>query len=268
MQLGMVDPELSLDLAGAHTQLGIQLAKMGKRDRALKEHQQARDIRSKLVKDHPEVLAYRVHLGGSCCNVGHLHRMGGKPQQAVADYSQAILLLQDVHQRQPSQLTARLFLRNSHWGRAMALVQLGRHRDAVADWDEVIRLEADASARQGFRLRRADSLARAGDHRRAAAVDDLGQGESVSGATLYDLAGIQAINAARAARDASRPLAEREKRVEQYARAAIAFLNRAASTGQFRHAANVAALDRNADLAFLRDRDDYKRFRAGLQPPG
>jgi hypothetical protein len=55
-----------------------------------------------------------------------------------------------------------------------------------------------------------------------------------------------------------------EKRAEQYARAAIALLKRAASAGFFRDPANIAHLDKDPDLASLRDRADYKQFRAGL----
>ena len=53
---------------------------------------------------------------------------------------------------------------------------------------------------------------------------------------------------------------------ERSARAAIALLKRAASAGLFRSASNVALLDRD-NLAFLRNRDDFKRFRAELTAP-
>jgi hypothetical protein len=61
-------------------------------------------------------------------------------------------------------------------------------------------------------------------------------------------------------------LPERDKRASQYARQAVALLQRSAAAGQFRDPAMLAHLDRDDDLAFLRDRDDYKRFRASLTP--
>jgi tetratricopeptide (TPR) repeat protein/tRNA A-37 threonylcarbamoyl transferase component Bud32 len=262
-------PEYQNGLGSIRNSLGNLLSALGKRHEALVEHQQARDIRSKLVKAHPLVPAYRIDLAGSYCNVGHLLGDGGKPQEALADYAQAIRLLQAVLQHQPGQPTARLFLRNSHQGRASTLTRLGRHREAVADWDEVIRLGADSSARPWFRLRRAVSLARAGDYGRAAVeADDLHRARVLPAATLYDLACIHALNAASAGRDGFRPLPERAKRAGQYARSAIALLERAASAGFFREKAKVTLLDRDPDLAFLRDCDDYQRFRAGLRPPG
>src|SRR5262249_13393532 len=158
-----------------------------------------------------------------------------KPQQALEEYAQAIRLLGPIVRRQPGQPTARLFLRNSHWGHARALDLLGRHLEAIADWDEVIRLEAAAIPRRGFRLLRADSLARAGDYlRAAAAANDLGRSTSLPGTTLFRIARLHALSAAGAGRDASRPLPEREKRAEEYAHQAVALLRRAATTGFFR----------------------------------
>jgi hypothetical protein len=81
---------------------------------------------------------------------------------------------------------------------------------------------------------------------------------------LSNLACVQARNAASVARDVSSPLPARAKRAEHCARAALALLKRAAASGRFRAASNIAHLDRDNDLASLRKRDDYKAFRAGL----
>jgi hypothetical protein len=62
-----------------------------------------------------------------------------------------------------------------------------------------------------------------------------------------------------------RPLPERERRAEQYARAALAELKRAAESGYFREPANLPRLDKDSDLDFLRGRDDFKQFHAGLK---
>jgi hypothetical protein len=125
-----------------------------------------------------------------------------------------------------------------------------------------------APAADHFRLRRlrAEHRTRAGDYRRSAAeADELTRAATLPGAALYDLARIQARNASHAAGDVTRPLPQREKQTEQYARAAVALLTRAAPAGAFPDANSRAALDGNADLAFLRDRADYGQFRAGLK---
>jgi tetratricopeptide (TPR) repeat protein len=258
-------PEQQNDLADTHNNLAMLLVARGQREEALKEYAQARAIGVRLTKAHPEVPRYRIGLAATCCNLGHLLRDGGKARESLTPFAQAIQQLRTVCQRDPQDARARLFLRNSHWGRAQALGVLGTHGEAAADWDQAVRLDA-GPARPFLRLRRADSRARAGDYQRAAAeADELGRGNP-PGPALYDLGCIQALSAAGVARDASRPLPIREKRAEDYARAAVALLQRAASAGFFRTAANVAHLDKDSDLAFLRGRADYKTFRAGLKP--
>jgi hypothetical protein len=88
--------------------------------------------------------------------------------------------------------------------------------------------------------------------------------ESLPGATLYNLSCIHALNAASAARDATRPLPERDQRAEGYAKQAVALLKRAAAAGFFRDAKHVTHLDGDADLSALRDRDDFRAFRKSL----
>jgi hypothetical protein len=145
------------------------------------------------------------------------------------------------------------------------LDRLGKHREADADWDRALKL-APAARRTALRLQRADSRARSGDHERSAAeADELGRGKLPAPA-LYDLACVHALNAAGVARDQGRPLPIRERHTEDYARAAVALLRRAAAAGYFRDPATLAHLDKDSDLASLRDRDDYKAFRAGLKP--
>jgi hypothetical protein len=151
--------------------------------------------------------------------------------------------------------------------RAALLMRLGRREQADADWDLALKL-AFASERFGMRLRRAECRARAGDYQRASAeADELGHG-SVPAATLYNLACIKSLAAASAHRDASRPLPEREKRAQQAVAAAVALLRRAAADGYFSQVANVAHLDRDDDLEFLRGCEDYRSFRDGLKKSG
>jgi serine/threonine-protein kinase len=257
--------EYQNDLARTYNHLGIVLYALGKREEALKQYHQSRDLKQKLVNAHPEVRGYQVDLAATCCNLGHLLRDTGKPRDSLSHFDQAVKLLHAVRQDEPNQPTARRFLRNSHWGRAQALTLVGRHREAAADWDQALLLDT-GPPRLFLQLRRADSRARAGDYRGAAAeAEALGRAPSLPGATLYELACIHALNAASAARDLRRPLAERDKRAQRYARQAVALLKRAALAGFFRDPVTVAHMDMGSDLAALRDRDDYKQFRAGLK---
>jgi hypothetical protein len=109
--------------------------------------------------------------------------------------------------------------------------------------------------------------ARAGDYLSAAeqVASQVAQG-GLAGETLYDLAWIQAVNAHHAARDATRPLPEREKRAEGYAKNALSLLERAAERGYFRDPRAAEQLDKDDALSVLRGRDDYRAFRKTLQP--
>jgi serine/threonine-protein kinase len=259
-------PDYQHTLAGIHINLGLVLAQQGKQTQALAEYQQARDLLRKLVKVHPERVGDQLLLAATCRNKGDLLRDSGKIEQSLVPYAEAIALLEAILRRQPGNLQARSYLVNGYWGRAWVLALVGRHRQADADWDRAVEL-APAEQRFDVCLGRSGSRARQGDYFRAASeAGDLGRTPSLTGRRLYALACIHALNAASAARDTSRPLAERERRTEEYARLATALLERAASAGFFRDPASRTHLERSSDLAALRDRDDFKRFRARLQP--
>src|SRR5262249_56375473 len=79
-------------------------------------------------------------------------------------------------------------------------------------------------------------------------------------AFAYDLAGVHALSARAAAGEAGRPLPEREKRAEGYARAALLLLERAGEAGHFRAAKALDALKKDVELEFLRGREDFRQF--------
>jgi hypothetical protein len=66
-------------------------------------------------------------------------------------------------------------------------------------------------------------------------------------------------------RDAARPLPEREKVAETLAQQALDLLRRATQAGYFKQAGKTQAMKTNADLAFLRPRDDFKRWLADVE---
>jgi serine/threonine protein kinase len=140
-------------------------------------------------------------------------------------------------------------------------------RRAKEDLARAINLQPDLAPvrRTALLLRHIDRIARAGDYLLAAAeIDDLRRG-SLSGSALYGLACLHTVNATSAARDTACPLPDRTKRAETYAQEAIGLLKQAATAGHFHDAQTVANLDKDDNLAFLRDRDDYRRFRALLR---
>jgi serine/threonine-protein kinase len=258
-------PRYQQDLASTHNNLGILLSALGQREQALVEYRQARDLHQKLVQAHPDLPQHAEGAARTCLNRGALLVRMNRHRAALADLDQGIRQADRLRRLDPKNPMIGPLLRFGLLRRAALLTRLGRGRDADSDWDRALQITA-AAQRYRLRLQRAKSRARAGDYLRSAAeADDLGRASSLPGATLYGLACIHALNAARAARDILRPLPQREKRAEQYAREAITLLKRAPSAGFFRDPAKVADLDRDDELASLRHRDDYKQFHAGLK---
>ncbi len=130
------------------------------------------------------------------------------------------------------------------------LTRLGRHAEAVPDWDRVIELD-DGGWRDPFRLRRAASLARAGDVARATAeaaaagagaLKVLDGTKDAASATLYDCACALALVAAQGTPEADR-LAAR----------AVELLRQAAARGF----PDIGRLLKEPAHDILRNRPDY-----------
>jgi serine/threonine-protein kinase len=270
LRLSKAHPEVTqyqADLAQALIYLGLLQSGTGKPQEALKSLDQARDIWLRLSQAHPEVTVYQAGLASAWNNLGNLQRETGKAEEALKSLNQAIPLLVAARQREPQNPTYRLYHRNAHRSRAETLGKLGRHRDAVADWDEALRLNTIPAHNVFLGFLRVAALARAGDHRRAMdEAEEIARGQPPSGSLLYNLACAAALSAAAVARDAGRPLPERDKQAEAWSLQAVDLLRRAAEAGYFDVPANRARLDKDDDLDFLRSRDDYAAFVRTLPP--
>jgi serine/threonine-protein kinase len=270
LRLSQAHPEVTLyqaRLAKTWNNLGILQGRTGKPQEAVRSYERARDIYLQLIKSHPEAPDYHVDLAGTHVNLANLQRDTGNASEGLKSVNQAIPLLLSARQYEPRNPTYRLYLRNAHWSRAVTLAQLGRHRDAAADWGEVLRLNAVPADSAGIRLKRLGALMRAGDHYDARAqVEDLAGDPALADNSVYNLSCAAALSAAAVARDASRPLPERDKQAEAWSRRAVELLRRAATAGFFRVPANRAHLAKDADLAFLRDRADFRAFLQTLPP--
>jgi tetratricopeptide (TPR) repeat protein len=228
------------------------------------EYRQARDLLVEFVRSQPDVIEYRVELAGTCCNLGNQHFRLNQVRRCLDLHAQAIELLYVVRQRQPSHPTAREYLRNTHWARAVALETLGRHREAAADWEQASRLD-DGSSRPYLHVQRALTLARAGEHAQAVGLaEQLARAGKLAEELVFDLARVYALSARTVAGAVERPLSQRDKQAAGHTRAALAMLERLRAGGFFRSRQSRERLDADTDLAFLRGRDDYQRFRAAL----
>jgi serine/threonine-protein kinase len=258
-------PAYQNDLAGTHYNLGNVLSDLGQRAEALKEYQQARTLFQKLVHTHPDVPGHADGLARTCFNRVYLLLEMNQQREALADLDECIRQADRLQKLDRLNPMSETYLLLGLPKRGALLARLGRREDADADWDRVLKIAPEAQ-RAGLLLLRADSRARAGDYLRAAdEADKLASGEGIAGVTLYNLACIQALNAGAAARDAARPLPEREKRSQQYARTAVELLGRTAKAGFFRDPNFAEHLDKDDDLAALREREDYRAFRKALR---
>jgi serine/threonine protein kinase/Flp pilus assembly protein TadD len=248
-------PNYLSGLAGSHNNLANLLACLGKRAEAEGEHQQALALYKQLAANFPDVPDYQISLGGNYCNFGNLARDNGRPADALSWYDQAMAVLAPLVEREPRLVEARQFLRNSHEHRASALMMLDRFADAVRDCDRALALD-DGSLRGEIRLLRAACLGGVDPSKAVAEAEAILQGEPPSPTLLYNACCVYARLAGRI-RDAAA--------TETYAARAVALLGQARQMGYFNNPANVAHMQKDADLDALRGRADFQQFLAELQ---
>jgi serine/threonine-protein kinase len=238
-------PGYRQDLAASHFNLGLLQNDAGQRTAAA-AFRSALAVREKLAADFPAALEYQLGLAGGYADYGIFLRRGGEPAASLDWYAKAIRILEPLARRGPGLVTARQRLRACHSDRALALGQVQRHDAALAEWEKAMEWD-DGSGRHELALGRADTLARAGDPRRALeAADPLAAAAVLTPAQVYDLACVYALAAG-----AVPPLPPSD--AERAAARAVAALRRAAAAGF----ADVAQILTDPDLAALRRRDDY-----------
>ncbi len=251
-------------LAGGHFNLGQVLTALGRIEEALAEFENVRAIEARLVKAHPEVPDFRRRRTRACLVRGELLSRQGRFAAALANLQEGLDQLAELRRLAPGEPVYESLRRRLLRERAVVLTRLGRQREADAEWERILE-ETPSPGKAVLRGLRGDSRVRAGDYRRAAEDAEAAGRGRLNGGNLYNLACLHALIAARAARDASRPLPQRDKESERCCRQALAVLERARVVGYFQSARAIAGLDGDADLEVLRGRDDYRRFRAGLK---
>jgi serine/threonine protein kinase len=249
-------PQSRQELARSHISLGLLLRDLGQRPAAEPAFRRGLEIQEKLADDFPTVPQYRADLAGSCVNFGSLLRDQGEAEVSSSWFAKAIALLDPLVKQEPRRVMERLFLRNAHWNWARGLDKLGRHTDAVKDWDRALALNARPAAEPLIRSGRAVSLARAGEHARAVAeANALAEAKHVTGDTLYDLACVCALAAAKVTGD------PRPRLADQYATRAVELLRQAVAKGY----KNAAHMKQDKDLDALRGRQDFTELVAKLE---
>jgi serine/threonine protein kinase len=239
-------PQYRTELATAYMNRGAQLARLGRNEEALAPFQKALALHEALAKDYPSVLRHAEELGGSYCNMGAVLNDLGRPEEALTWLAKSIVTLEKLLPSVPRSGIVRLFLCNGLVTRAEALAKLQRYSEAVHDWDRAIAL-GEGPRRAQFRLDRAATLARAGQHAQAVAeADALAGVKAPSPQLLYGAACVFAL--ASAAPDDARLR-------ERYAARAVELLGSAIDRG-FKDAGWV---QKDHDLDRLRPREDFQK---------
>jgi tetratricopeptide (TPR) repeat protein len=222
------------------------LADGKKGEDAEKQYRASVDLLKKVSADFPAVTDYAIRLGGTYCNLGHVTRDRGRPNDALTWYAQAIATLSAVVEKDPRHQTARWFLGNSHRGRAETLDQLKRYDEAARDWASAMDL-APLDRKQFIHCLLMVSRANARQFEEA--LKDADQlARSDVGDVVYNCACVYA-------------LAHAESRNEKHAVHAVELLRQAAAKGY----RDVATIKKDPDFDNLQARDDFRQLMAELE---
>jgi tetratricopeptide (TPR) repeat protein len=174
----------------------------------------------------------------------------GRPADSLDWFARAIAVLGPFAEGDRGSVTPRQFHRNTHQGRAEAYDSLERFTEAGADWDRALALSPPPE--QGsVRAGRAVSRARAGQVSEAVAeAAELTRGSGWPAGQWYNFACVYAVASGK---DAAKR--------DEYAARAVELLRKAVAGG-YNDAGHMA---KDAGLAPLRDRDDFKKLLADLK---
>src|SRR5262249_28363548 len=154
-------------LASTLNNLGALQKDLGQRQEAHKSYAEAAALRRALVKAQPEVPEYQLDLSRPLLGQAMLLRQQRRPEEGRRHLDEALPVLGGLQRTHPNYPGVDFFRFLAHQERARALAAVGQRRTALRDWDRAVAL-APANRRLGVRLARADALARAGEHDRAA----------------------------------------------------------------------------------------------------
>jgi serine/threonine protein kinase len=262
-------PDYQNDVVQSHRTLAAICLQLSETDRARPEIHQARTILERLRQDYPDVSDYIVQLGATYLQLSQAECLA-KPDQAIQWASRAITRLEPIVEK-GTQFLALETLAHAYAIRADCASKLGRHEDAQQDWDRAMAFDMPA-LRLAFRLGRAASWARQGNHVRSIAEAGVieqeyeanrgnRQGDDDPG---YRLACVYALAASAAEQDQQLPRDEHDRLAAQYAARAVRLLNEACERGLLKVPADVKRLSSDPDFASLRNGDAFQELLGNL----
>jgi eukaryotic-like serine/threonine-protein kinase len=245
-------PDHQRELALGLHNLAILLRDTGKKPEGEACYRRAVTILEPLVAAFPASADYRGRLADSSINLGMALKDRGEMSEALELLTQGIELFEPLVGQDANLIREKKRLCAGYEVRAAAYHRLQRYSDAVADWDRAIAADGK-SARPSQHIGRALSLVRSGDHATATAAAEVAVTTAgASAADFFFAARVISIAAGANSGDAAQ--------AERLARRAVELLRESAGRGY----KNTKQWKDDADLAPLRERDDFKKLLAEL----
>jgi tetratricopeptide (TPR) repeat protein len=254
-------------VASCYGLLGEVLGRMERWSDSEKANMRAIELYERARQAEPKDSALAVEFAGCACNQAHALQVAGKEEAALPLYTRAIEALDgvlengDAKQRE----TAMQYLRNSHWGHGLTFSRQGKLEPALAELDRAVLLDRAGPQRDELMVERSRILALLGRHDRATqSVMKLFKGKKPEARVLYQGACVYALSAAAVRKDDTLPLPARDRLAELHARRSLQLLDEARWAGYFQTEAKRKTLHTDRDLGELRDRDDFRKWIAGV----
>jgi len=265
-QLAVAHPthtEYQVALGVSRNNLGFLYMHTSQWDLAERIFRDALNIWDSLVSKDPTAARHTFAFGESACNLGEVLRHKGAFEDSLKGFASAIQAFQTVLQLPKHDAAAPGYLANAYAGRALSLTELARFDEALEDWDRSLPL-APGHAHQQFRLLRAATLARKGDHRQAVAEAQMFTAAKPAD-LLYRAACVYSLASAAVLKDEAIPSPERDKLAGEYSARAVLLLRAAQAAQGFRDPVSVGQLKEDKDLEPVRSREDFKKLLAEVE---
>ena len=257
------DARRRITLAENLSNLGLIIIKRDP-DQAEAAYREAAGILEVVLRDRPDVRCV-TSLASVLNNWANLAAKRGRNELALERLVHGLTLVDDVLKREPGHTELRYNALNLHGSRANLYASLGRHAEAVADWDRVIEYNDVPEDRLAYRLSRIMALVKTPDYARGLAeAEELARGQAgskpLAGADLYNFACVFALASTAAKNDERLEPVEQTHRADSYAGSALVWLSRASNAGFFEDPMYCEHALRDADLASLRERDEFQKL--------
>ncbi len=259
-------PHYQSSLARTYIDLGELCVETGQAAEAETSVSQACGILERLAQVYPDVIEYQADLGCAYAMKGKVAARSAKPQDVLECNGKAIDVLTATLHCQSSLAVARKYLGMAYRERAEAYDNLGRTADALHDWDKAVPL---SEGKDGIaaRIARARTLARLGEHARAAAeIENVARAESATAFDLYRSAGVYAAAVAACLREGKPDRQGADDQAKRYTARAPALLAAAQTAGYFSAPDHRDAFHKDASFDPLRSRTDFRDWAARLGP--